>query len=64
MVESNTTANLVLNISMLDKEINIKLMKYNEMVRVLKTRFPILENSEEFKEKKLIYKENNNEYGK
>ena len=56
MENKTSTVNLVITASMLDKELEIKLAKYNECVRELNERFPILEKGTDFKEKKLVYK--------
>ena len=56
-LEKTGTDVLVKEISILEQEINIKILRYEKIRQELIKRYPTLEEQEVYKEKKLIKKE-------
>lgn len=52
-LETKSTAELMTELAKLEKEIELKIIKYNLISRELCHRFPMLEQEEEFKPKVL-----------
>lgn len=49
-----STVEIVTELTVLEQEINLKIMKYNILSQILRDRFPNLERDELFLEKKLL----------
>lgn len=52
-----STVEIVTELTVLEQEINLKIMKYNILSRIIRDRFPDLERDELFLEKKLLTNE-------
>lgn len=52
-----STAEIITELTILEQEINLKIMKYNILSQIIRERFPDLERDELFLEKKLLTNE-------
>ena len=52
-----STVEIVTELTVLEQEINLKIMKYNILSQIIRDRFPDLEKEEMFLEKKLLTNE-------
>lgn len=52
-----STVEIVTELTVLEQEINLKIMKYNILSQIIRDRFPDLEREELFLEKKLLTNE-------
>lgn len=52
-----STVEIVTELTVLEQEINLKIMKYNILSQIIRDRFPDLERDELFLEKKLLTNE-------
>lgn len=57
MESKMSTAEIVTQLTILEQEINLKIMKYNILSQIIRERFPDLEHDELFLEKKLLTNE-------
>ena len=57
MESKMSTVEIVTELTVLEQEINLKIMKYNILSQIIRDRFPDLERDELFLEKKLLTNE-------
>lgn len=57
MDSKKSTVEIVTELTILEQEINLKIMKYNILSQIIRDRFPDLERDELFLEKKLLTNE-------
>lgn len=57
MESKMSTVEIVTELTVLEQEINLKIMKYNILSQIIRDRFPDLEREELFLEKKLLTNE-------
>lgn len=54
MESKMSTVEIVTELTVLEQEINLKIMKYNILSQIIRDRFPDLERDELFLEKKIL----------